>query len=97
MKCSRTGCERDAVVALMLNVPAKDCPIPEHEPIQIVINLQMCEGCLSEAKAADFLTKDLEHVVKIAAKGMQPPDFGRAFVTGIPLDDPKMKMFARKL
>lgn len=91
-------CESDATCALALNVPAVGCPIAEHEPIRIVIGLQLCDKHLAEAKAADFFGTDsrLEQTVRILASGKAEPDFNRAFVSACSFDSVEWKALTCK-
>jgi hypothetical protein len=103
-RCNRKHCERLATQALVLNVPAKDCPIAEHDPIRIIMRLPLCDACLKSCNAGEFLSpmmrgkpNPLRKVILTMTVGMgkAPPDFKRSFVTGILLESEEFKAFDR--
>ncbi len=84
MKCQRNECTREAECAIAINVPAKGCPIPEHDPLRMVVGLQLCDICAGEEKAESYLSlPGYKDIFLVAAKGLAPPDFDRAFVTRV--------------
>lgn len=97
MKCAVTACQGEASSGLVINVPAKNMPIKEHDPIQLVIGVRLCAECLHKEAAAKWLAHSvikggppnrLRQIVEVQfkARGLVEPDFERAFTTGIPFD-----------
>lgn len=96
--CQKNGCTWPASKALTLNVPAKGWPIALHQPVRMVIGLQLCRQCAAAAKPAEFLAGDItikatiESVCRTAKKA--EPDFDRAFISPISLDGDEYRRFA---
>ena len=97
MKCQMKECQAEATAALALNVPAKGCPVAEHEPIRVVIGLQLCDAHLTTSKAEDFFGADsrLEQIIRIQAQGRAEPDFKRAFVSACAFDSDEWKALTK--
>ncbi len=99
MKCDYKGCEAEATTGLVLNVPVKGCPVPEHDPIRIIIWLQVCEEHLKDARARDFLEADarLPGLIADMAGTMKlaEPDFERAFISGTDLNGAEWQALKR--
>lgn len=105
MKCARKGCEDEAVCALALNVPAMGCPIPEHEPIKLVLGLVLCDKHFKDEKPENFFSADsgIKSIIRdqLAMQGWQQcvkfaePDFKRAFLSAVPFDDPNWIEFCK--
>jgi hypothetical protein len=85
MNCQMKGCTVEATCGLALNVPAVGCPIAEHDPIRVVLGLQLCDKHLAETPPSDFFGADgrLEQIIRIQARGKAEPDFKRAFVSAV--------------
>ena len=88
--CRKRECANEATHAVKLMVPAARCPIPEHDPIEIVFGLELCEACAMEVRSdpSAVVSEALVGLVRAQARttGKAEPDFGRAFVTLIALD-----------
>lgn len=97
MNCQRQGCEKEATCSLAINIPATGCPIAEHDPIRVVIGLQLCDEHLAETKAGDFFTSDgrLEKIVRIRSRGLAEPDFKRAFVSRVEFDSEEWRALSK--
>jgi hypothetical protein len=86
-RCCRKHCGHWAKFVPVIRIPAKGCPIPEHEPIAIVVEVPLCDAHSSTVKAGEFLTPPLRRMVKAQCRqlGKAFPDFSRAFVQRKPL------------
>lgn len=93
--CRKRGCGAGATHAVKLMVPAAGCPIPEHDPIEIVFGLGLCEACAIEIRMdpSQIISKTLRGIVRQQARatGKADPDFSRAFVSLISLDSDEWK------
>ena len=98
MKCQHRDCDNEASGGVVLRVPAVGCPIPEHEPLRVVVGLAVCATHFAELKPADFFTADgrLKQLVRMQCKsaGRAAPDFDRAFMQSIPFDSPEWTALA---
>jgi len=85
MKCQSKGCEEQAVCGLALNVPARGCPVAEHDPIRVVLRLQLCAACVQKTNAPEFFPSDgpLQKMIRAQAQGKAEPDFARAFASAV--------------
>ena len=81
-RCCRKGCDNWGKFFPVLRIPAKGCPIPEHEPIAAVLELPLCEHHSNSMKAGEFVTKPMKKKVRELCRqsGRAEPDFSRAFV-----------------
>jgi hypothetical protein len=90
IQCQKRACANGATHAVKLMVPAARCQIPEHDPIEIVFGLQLCEACAMEVRLnpSAVVSEALVGIVRAQARttGKADPDFGRAFVRLIALD-----------
>jgi hypothetical protein len=86
-RCCRKGCTQWAAFLPVLRIPAKGCPIPEHEPIAAVIELPLCDQHSNSMSAGEFVTKPMKKKLRELCHtlGRAEPDFGRAFVQRKPL------------
>lgn len=89
MNCASKDCPNAAVCALMLNVPAQGMPIPEHDPLQMLVGAGLCEDHFARQTPQDWLEQpDYRRIFEAAARGKAPPDFARAFITRVEFDSP---------
>lgn len=80
--CQRKNCEAPARYLPVIRIPAKGCPLAEHEPLAVIIELPLCERHSNTMKAAEFINQPLRRRVKHACGSLRKaePDFKRAFV-----------------
>lgn len=98
MRCQTTNCPNEAECAIALNVPAMHCPIAEHDPLRLVIGIQLCASCAEEEKACPQEWINLPHYRQIfhtAAQGKAPPDFKRAFINRVELDSAEWQLLQK--
>lgn len=89
IKCARRGCTAPAKVAPRINVPGQHHPIVSKETLKVTFSLPLCRLHGAELKSADFLDDDVRAaIVDAATRAEKEPDFDRAFVSTVPLDDP---------
>lgn len=86
-RCDRKNCNAWAKYVPVIRIPAKGCPIPEHDPIAIVIEVPLCEAHSNTVKAGEFLTDKLRKAIKITCNMTHKaaPDFKRAFIQRKPI------------
>lgn len=87
----RNDCTAEATCALAVNVPAKGWPIDLHSPMRAVTGVVVCDQHFGDCEASDFLdlpTGGMRKLFEVLAEGKQPPDFDRAYLSKIKLDDP---------
>lgn len=97
MKCQQTECCALATEGLVLLIPARGIPLAEHDPIRVVVGLQLCSACIKALDPAELLAPELSlrSLVSKAASGRIPPDFDRAITAGIPLDSNEWRTLAQ--
>jgi hypothetical protein len=91
MKCSWNTCQAEAVGAIALNVPAMNIPIPEHDPIRLILGLELCGWHQHEIKSEDVLSDQIRYIIVTAAQGRAPVDFDRAFMTPVSFESQEWK------
>jgi hypothetical protein len=81
-RCSRKHCQNHATGIPVLRIPAKGCPLAEHEPLSVEIGMPLCTGHSLKVRAGEFLTPKCKQLVRDLCKRHQraQPDFARAFV-----------------
>lgn len=87
--CNKIGCTEEAKHVLELNIPAKGHHLLMHTPLSMVISLELCAAHAKEVTVEEVLNEQLRSVVQASLTGRAPPDFKRAFIKLLPLDDPK--------
>lgn len=92
MKCGMDKCEAEATHAVKVCVPATGWPINMHQPATLTVPFKCCRDHVRRFDIQEFfrLNPKLAEVFRILLKGKCPPDFERAFVEPIPLDDPDL-------
>jgi len=81
--CQRDGCAHAGKWAPKLCVPARDWAIDLHRPLALVMGLRLCRDHVNAMDPQEILGPDLRRIIEGLAKGKQPPDFDRAFITAI--------------
>lgn len=97
--CQRQGCSAPATCAIALNVPAQGWAIDLHQPLKAIVGLVVCDDHFAATKAEDFTALPQWRAIiqqALAGAGRAPPDFDRAFLSKVPLDDPRYLSFARQ-
>lgn len=100
MNCQKNECPNVAEVALCIKIPAMNVSIDEHEPISVAINLKLCRSCLAKEDVHVWLSHNNNYLKLMVARqvqalGKQPPDFNRAWLEGIALDGPELKILTQ--
>lgn len=93
--CMQKGCEARASWAVQICVPARGWDLGKHEPFKMIIGLLVCPIHKEEIKIETFLTDQLKTVVKTVLKGKCPPDFKRAYVKMLPLENEEVQMLLK--
>lgn len=97
-KCFEPDCPYAPVWAPKLRVPAKDWPLDQHNPLEIVLGITFCARCAPRFKRnkrlMQFLDENepLREILEILTRSMQPPDFNRAYVELVALDSEEYLM-----
>lgn len=94
--CQHEGCKRPAEMAPKLCVPATGWPRGMAKPLSCLIGLACCRKHLKGIKVAEFLTDQMKTTIDGLTKGMQPPDYGRAWIEGVKLDSYEYLSFQRR-
>jgi hypothetical protein len=92
MQCCWNNCPAEAEGAIALNVPAMNIPIPEHDPIRLILGLKLCGWHQREIKPDDVLSDQIRYIILTAAQGLGPPDFARAFMPPVSFDSQEWKV-----
>ena len=97
MKCRYQDCPCQATAAPAINVPAMNMPIPEHDPIHIVLGMPLCDVHLDQCAVSDFITpgSDIEKAVRIRARGLAEPDFQRAWISRVEFESDEWRVMAK--
>jgi len=66
-----------------------------HQPLSAILNRPVCDEHFPEIKLSDLLSDDIRQIFEIAARGKQPPDFPRAFLSKVSLSSAEYNLFAR--
>lgn len=100
-KCQSKGCTHAAKVVPQINVPAMHWSVEQHQPLACIMNLMLCEMHFAELEPADvFLRFDIDgknnmrEMFELLARGKQPPDFDRAWISKISMGSKRYKDFA---
>ena len=98
MKCNWDACAEEATHALRVCVPAKDWPIDMHQPARMILPLKCCLEHIRGFNSQEFFDENpkLKEVFRIMLEGKQSPDFERAFVEPIGLDDPELAILEQQ-
>lgn len=80
--CAKVGCTNQATCIPSVMIPAKGCPIAEHDPIKITANVPLCNECFKLQKPSQWLHESLRVGLEISCSmnHLAPPDFKRAFM-----------------
>lgn len=95
VECGRAGCGGAASTGFAISVPSKGMAIEEHDPIQIVLSIPLCDKCFEEETQNVEGWLDLRNGVTKATvreiiagvcitRRLLEPDFARAFMTRPP-------------
>lgn len=97
-KCMRTGCLKDATVVPLLKVPAVGWPMAFHTPLTMFISLECCEEHFHDVNVLEVMTDEIREAMVKAIRAFRKtdPDFNRAELHPLPLDDPQYKEFRRQ-
>lgn len=98
IKCSKDSCDRLATSVPRINIPAHGWAVEGIAPLNIVANIPLCDMHYFNFDPADILQDQVKIGLnnQLAAKGKQPPDFDRVYITRCELDDPEyLKFIAR--
>lgn len=91
--CNRQNCQEPGKWACKINIPAEGWAINSHQPLSMMIGLEVCDTHFTEIKIEDFLTDDLKELAEKVLEGKQPPDFARAWMSRISINSPEFKKF----
>lgn len=82
LRCQRKNCDNVATCSPVVRIPAKGCPIPEHDPLIAQVGIRLCDGCFSRTRVGEFLSPEFKKVVKVTCNlnHAAKPDFKRAFL-----------------
>jgi len=96
--CEHSGCASFATAGLVICVPATGHEIGDHAPIKVVIGLKLCDVHLALADPQEFFEADsrLKDSIRKAAKGRCPPDFSRAFSSGLEFSSETWKDYLKR-
>lgn len=88
-RCHRKHCDAWAKFVPVLRIPAVGCPIPEHEPLVVHIQIPLCEHHADSMKVGEFATKNMRRIVRGLCKEQRraEPDFARAFMQKKPIGE----------
>ncbi len=91
MRCMRNNCADDATSALKICVPATGYPIESHQPISIFLGVKICLKHAAEVTAQEWLKDNrMRQMLTMAAAGRAAPDFDRAWLKVLALNDPEL-------
>lgn len=93
-KCSSKDCPHGAKYAPAICVPAMGWPLEQHDHLEAMMLLPLCESCIKEFKADNFLGPEanvngknaMREVFTILTKGKVPPDFDRAYIKHVSIN-----------
>ena len=92
-KCEATGCVHDAKWAPKINVPAEGWSVEQHQPLQMILGLGLCEPHFVELKIEDYSTSpELRQLFEIMATGKCAPDFARAWFSKVSVNSNEFKL-----
>lgn len=90
--CMWNGCTRPATCAPVLRLPAVGHPIDTHQPIAMMLGLEVCDECFPEITVDHIAPAGMERgvrdIVRIltSSQGRCPVDWDRAFIEKTSLD-----------
>lgn len=94
-KCNGEKCSSEATHAPLLQIPAEGWPLDMHQPIEMVMGLELCEKHTDEfIGRCDEFKKENPQIGEIAAMtaraaGKWPTDYSRAVFKKVKLTSPE--------
>lgn len=98
IKCARHGCINRGIHGLKICVPAKGHKIFEHAPMTALIRLAVCDSHYRDVRSEEFITEALRNEMTAFAEreNKVPPDFSRAYMDAVPVNEPEWLEFMAK-
>lgn len=97
MKCQRNDCPAPATAAVVVNIPAVDHVVSEHDPIKMITGTRLCQEHALKFDVAEFIrmNPNLTDIAQRLCKANQKaePDMARAFVTALAFDTDEWRAF----
>jgi hypothetical protein len=97
--CDRKDCGKEAIGVLGINIPAVGIPIPEHDPIFCLLGLRVCGDHWKDQDPQEFVApgRTLRGIVvqRLKLSGLADPDFARAFMSLVDLENEDWKAMKR--
>ena len=88
MNCQKVGCDKEATKGLAINVPPVGHQIGTTGVLRAIVGAYLCDEHCRTFDAQEFVYEGspLRDGFLKMADGLCPPDFERAFCTGIEFD-----------
>lgn len=98
MRCMRKDCNEEATSALKICVPATGHSIDSHQPISIFLGVEICSKHAAEETVEEWLKDNrMRQMLTMAAAGRAAPDFDRAWLKVLALDDPDLLAYEARI
>lgn len=98
IKCARKNCINRGIYGLKVCVPAAGHRMFEHAPMTAMIALAVCDEHYRDVRSEEFITEPLRNEMEALAKRLEkvPPDFKRAYMDAVPVNEPEWLEFMAK-